>query len=75
MALAGTAATAGITTNFFALSHAPVATVAPVLATSPLFALIFTHLFLQRLERVTPRLWIGAGLMVVGIALITLSNA
>ena len=75
MALAGTTATAGITTNFFALSHAPVATVAPVLATSPLFALIFTHLFLQRLERVTPRLWIGAGLMVLGIALIALSNA
>ena len=75
MALAGVAGTAGITTNFFALSHAPVATVTPVLAASPLFALILTHLFLQRLERVTRRLWIGAGLVVLGIALVALSNA
>lgn len=71
MALAGTA---GITTNFFALSHAPVATVAPMLSVNPLFALVLTHLFLQRLERVTRRLWIGAGLVVVGVALIALSN-
>ncbi len=75
MALAGIAGTAGITTNFFALTHAPVATVAPLLAASPLFALVLTHLFLQRLERVTRRLWIGAGLVVLGIALIALSNA
>ena len=74
MALAGTAGTAGITTNFFALSHAPVATVAPMLSVNPLFALVLTHLFLQRLERVTRRLWIGAGLVVVGVALIALSN-
>ena len=71
---AGTAGTAGITTNFFALSHAPVATVAPMLSVNPLFALVLTHLFLQRLERVTRRLWIGAGLVVVGVALIALSN-
>lgn len=75
MAMAGVVGTAGITMNFFALIHAPVATVAPVLAASPLFALILTHLFLQRLERVTPRLWIGSGLVVAGIAVVALSNA
>ena len=75
MAMAGVVGTAGITMNFFALTHAPVATVAPVLAASPLFALILTHLFLQRLERVTPRIWLGAILVVVGVTVITLSNA
>ena len=74
MALAGAAASFGITSNFFALSHAPVATVAPILAISPLISMLLSHVFLQRLERVTLRLWIGAMFIVAGISLVALSS-
>ena len=75
MALAGVAGSGGVTSNLFALSHAPVVIVAPVGAITPLISLALAHLFLQRMERVTPRIWIGAALVVAGVILITLSNA
>ncbi len=75
MAIAGAAGSIGVTINYVALSYAPVATITPVVATNALVSMMLAHLFLQRLERVTPRLWIGAGLVVAGIVLISVSNA
>jgi drug/metabolite transporter (DMT)-like permease len=47
----------------------------PIVATYPLIAMTFTHLFLQRLERVTFRMVLGAILVAVGITFVVLGQA
>lgn len=74
MVLAGVTSSAGVAFNLFALSLAPVVIVSPVSAASPLVSLAIAHLFLQRLERVTLRIWIGAALVVAGVILITIGS-
>lgn len=71
---AGLAAAGGIISSYFALSMAPVVVVSPIQSTTPLFALLWSWLFLGRLERITPRLVLGSVLVVIGIALITLGR-
>ena len=73
--LAGLAASLGIVSSFFALSLAPVVTVSPLQSTSPLFAMLWSYLFLRRLERITPRLILGSILVVFGVILITIGRA
>ena len=70
MVLAGLAASAGVTFNLMALSRAPVVIVAPVSSITPLVSLALAHIFLKRLERVTVRIWLGAALVVAGVATI-----
>jgi len=72
--LSGTAAACGIMSSFFALSMAPVVIVSPLQSTNPLFALLWSYLFLGRLERITPRLVLGSILVVGGVILITISR-
>ena len=72
--LAGTAAACGIMASFFALSMAPVVIVTPIQSTSPLFALLWSYLFLGQLERITPRLVLGSILVAGGVILITISR-
>ena len=74
MTLAGICGAVGAMGNFFALSYAAVTIVSPIAATSPLIILLVAHLFMQRLERVTPRIWLGAILVVSGVILLTISN-
>ncbi|PKB67872.1 MAG: hypothetical protein BZY82_01990 [SAR202 cluster bacterium Io17-Chloro-G3] len=74
MALAGVAGICGSTILFVALSHAPVATVSPILAINPLVSIAIAHLFMKRLEHVTPRIWIGAIMAVCGVCLITIGS-
>lgn len=69
--LAGCAAAWGIGFFFWSLAKAPVVVVAPLVGTSPLFAIALTHVFLQRLETVTWRTILGAVLVVIGVVLIT----
>ena len=73
-AAAGLASGAAMTALMYGMSYSPVAVVSTVNATMPLFALLFTHLFLQHLERVTSRMWMGASLVVTGVVLVTLSQ-
>ena len=75
MALAGLSASAGVAFNFSALGLAPVVVVAPVTSVTPLISLGLAHIFLQRLERITLRIWMGAALVVAGVILITLGAA
>jgi drug/metabolite transporter (DMT)-like permease len=70
----GLAAACGITSSFFALSMAPVVVISPLQSTNPLFALLWSWLFLGRLERITPRLVLGSILVVSGVILITLGR-
>lgn len=74
MILAGFAASAGVAFSFSALSHAPVVVVAPVSSVTPLISLALAHIFLQRLERITRRTWLGALLVVAGVILVTLGS-
>ena len=74
MVLAGLASSAGVMFNLFALKLAPVVIVSPVSAVSPLIALGLAHIFLQRLEKITRRMWLGAALVVVGVILVTLGS-
>jgi len=72
--ISGVAAAGGIISNFFALSLAPVVVVSPLQSTSPIFALLLSHLFLGHLERITLRLVIGSFLVVGGVILITIGR-
>ena len=75
MLLAGITAACGVISMFFALSMAPVVVVAPLQSTNPLFALLWSYLFIGRLEKITPRLVIGCILVVSGVILITVGRA
>lgn len=51
-----------------AVVHTRVANVVVILSTAPLFAAIFTRLFLQ--ERVAPRTWIAIGMSMLGLIIV-----
>ncbi len=58
--------------NFTALSEGNVVTVAPLLQTMPLFSLLFTHMFLQHLEKVGAKIWLGTVIIVSGVLVLTM---
>ncbi len=58
---------------YSALARAPVLLVAPIIATSPLFTVLFVHFFLQRLERITVHVVIACFLVVTGGIIIAVS--
>jgi len=72
--LAGLAGSGGVLINYIALSVAPVVVVSPVLGVNPLVTLVMAALFLRGLERVTRRLMIGSGLVVIGVVCISLAT-
>jgi DME family drug/metabolite transporter len=57
--------------NFIALSRADVSVIIPLLNTTPLFTVLFSLLFLRRMETITPRIILGAVIMVAGVVIIT----
>ena len=75
MSLSGVASAWGVAFLFYALREAPVVIVSPISGAYPLVAIVLTHLFLQRLERVTARTVMGALLVVAGVAIITIAEA
>lgn len=62
----------GLASFYFALAITPVVIVSPLSATSPLVTVLFVHLFLQRLERVTSQVLIGCFLVVAGGAVVAI---
>lgn len=70
----GTAALVSTTAQlltFLSLNRGEVSAVIPLLNTNPLFALLFSGLFLTDVEKITPRVVLGAALMIAGVILIT----
>lgn len=63
--MAGAAASVGVTFFFLAIGTAPVVVATPVTGAYPLVAIVLSYLFINRMERVTWRTWLG-GLLVVG---------
>ena len=72
--IAGVAGGLGIAANYSALSMSPVVIVNPLANTVPLFTLLLSRLFLGRLERITPRVVLGAILIVVGATIIVIGR-
>ncbi|MCZ6876735.1 MAG: DMT family transporter, partial [Acidobacteria bacterium] len=75
MALAGVWSSLGIFFMYTALSRAPVTLASPIVAAYPLIAMMLTHIFLRRLERVTARMVWGAVLVAIGITFVILGRA
>ena len=64
----------GVSFWYLALNEAPVVLVVPLAGTHPLVSIVLTHLFLQRLEKVTLRTIMGALMVVAGVALIAIGS-
>ena len=73
--LAGLTSAGGVTFLYLALGHAPVVVVAPVTGTNPLFSIILAWVFLRQMERLTPRVVLGAVLVVAGVTVVSISQA
>lgn len=63
--LAGAAASVGVTFFFLAIGTAPLVVATPVTGAYPLVAIVLSYVFINRMERVSWRTWLG-GLLVVG---------
>ena len=74
LAITGVFGGLGIAFSYLALSLAPVVMVNPFISTSPLFALLLSHFFLGRLERITLRIVLGTFLVAAGAVLITIGG-
>lgn len=70
-ALSGVAMTIGSIASYTSLSLAPAVMVSALGATSPLFAILGTYMFLQKLEKVTYQVVIGSLMVVGGGVLVT----
>ena len=57
--------------TFIALNGGQISVVAPLINTTPLFAIAFTALFLRGEEKITPMVLSGVALLVAGIGFIT----
>lgn len=68
---AGVFSSMGVVLMFQALSRGEVVVVSPVLATNPLFTLFFASIFLRGIERITPRVVVGALLVFAGVVVLT----
>ncbi len=73
--LSGITSASGVTALYFSLSNAPVVVVSPVVAINPLITMTLAHIFLKRLERITPRTVLGTLLVVSGVVVVTVSSA
>jgi len=60
--------------GLFPLSLVSVVIAGPIRITYPLFALLFARIFLGRVERINPRLVLGATFVVGGLALIAIGK-
>lgn len=71
---AGLCETAGILLNIMALSHGTVVVVSPIIATSPLWVLIASVVFLRDIERLNARTILASFCVVAGTMAITLGR-
>ena len=72
--LSGLAAAVGVICLYFALERADVTVVSPIVSTNPIFTLILAQLFISRLEDLTKWLFLGVGITVVGVVIVSLGS-
>ena len=71
----GTLETLGLLLVLYALSFGPVIVVTPLTATLPLWVVLGGKIFLRDVEEITPRIMVGALLVVAGTILMALAKA
>ena len=74
LALAGTATGIGVVTLYSSLERGDLIIVSPLASIGPLITLVLAHVFLQRLERLTIPVVLGAFLVVVGSVLVVMGD-
>lgn len=74
-AIAGAGSGGAIVALSFALEEGDVTVVAPIVSISPLITLLLVRVFLERLENVSPRLMLGALMVVGGTVLVVVGNS
>ena len=74
VAAAGLASGIAVTAVYFAVQRADVVVVSPIVSSSPLVTLFLAHVFLARLERITPQLVAGTLLAIAGVVLVVLGR-
>ncbi len=57
---------------YYALSYGEVSTITPLMNVQPFFILLLAYVFLRELEKITPKLIVGALIIVIGASLITI---
>ncbi len=67
---AGLCTSAAFILNYTAVSFGNVSIVGPLLQTTAIFALIFSHLFIRHLEGLSREIWIGTFIVVIGAVLV-----
>ncbi len=73
--LSGLAAATGVICLYFALARADVSVVSPIVSINPIFTLILAQIFLSKLENVTKWLFLGVGITVAGVLVVSLGSA
>jgi len=74
-AIAGIFQGLAVAAVFQALSRAPVTVVSPIYASQPLVTLLLVHIFLKRLETVSPLLALGTVISISGVSLVIIGAA
>ena len=75
MATSGVMSSLAILFMYTALSKAPVTLASPLVALYPLIAMVLAHFFLQRLERITTGMIIGALMVAIGVTFVIVGRA
>ena len=70
---AGCFSSMGVASIFSAVERADVVVVSPISSTYPLFTIAFAALLLGDLERLSPRIILGAALVVTGVVIISVA--
>ena len=73
LVVGGSGMSLGILLFYNAASRAPITAIAPVVALAPIIAILFSQVIARRFELVDKRIWVGAGAVVAGVALIGMS--
>ncbi|MDA1129244.1 MAG: DMT family transporter [Chloroflexi bacterium] len=72
--LSGLAAATGVICLYYALQRADVTVVAPIVSTNPIVTLILAQIFISRMEDLTKWLFLGVGITVAGVIVVSLGS-
>ena len=70
----GLAAATGVGALYFALQRADVTVVSPIVSTNPIVTLVLAQIFISRMENLTKWLFIGVGVTVAGVIVVTVGS-
>ncbi|MEC9287383.1 MAG: DMT family transporter [Chloroflexota bacterium] len=72
--LSGLAAATGVIALYFALQRNDVTVVSPIVSTNPIFTLVLAQIFISRMENLTKWLFLGVGITVVGVIVVSVGS-